>query len=147
VNPPSEVIVPSLLPLWELESLQSLCALIGDFETPPPERLKTLKSISRLDFLILGLLAEMVSRRSGVRPIGAAGTLGGEVSVMEARRRRMGEVSAGDLTDADVALVTEERRVALRGDSTLSSSMLRRSGDGIFGESPRFSTLSTLVLR
>jgi hypothetical protein len=110
--------------------------------------LRTLKSISRLDFLILGLLAEIVSRRSGVRPIGAAGGLeGGELSVMEARRRRMGEVSAGDLTDADVALVTEERRVALREGSTLSSSMLRRSGDGMFGESPRFSALSTLVLR
>jgi hypothetical protein len=110
--------------------------------------LRTLKSISRLDFLILGLLAEIVSRRSGVRPIGAAGRLeGGELSVMEARRRRMGEVSAGDLTDADVALVTEERRVALREGSTLSSSMLRRSGDGMFGESPRFSALSTLVLR
>jgi len=147
VNPPSEVIVPSLLPLWELESLLSLCALIGDLEAPP-ERLRTLKSISRLDFLILGLLAEMVSRRSGVRPIGAAGRLEGEeLSVMEARRRRMGEVSAGGLTDADVALVTEERRVALRDESTLSSSMLRRSGDGVFGESPRFSALSTLVLR
>lgn len=146
MNPPSEVIVPSLLPLWELESLLSLCALTGDLEAPPPpERLRTLKSISRLDFLILGLLAEMVSRRSGGRPIGAAGTLEGEEpSVMEARRRRMGEESAGDLT---VAFVTEERRVALREDSTLSSSMLRRSGDGLFGESPRFSTLSTLILR
>ena len=70
----------------------------------------------------------MVSRRSGGRPIGASGTLEGEEpSVMEARRRRMGEESAGDLT---VAFVTEERRVALREDSTLSSSMLRRSGDG-----------------
>ena len=148
MNPPSEVIVPSLLPLWELESLLSLCALTGDLEAPPPDRVRTLKSISRLDFLILGLLAEMVSRRSGARPIGAAGTLeGDEPSVMEARRRRMGEVSAGDLIDADVAFVTEERRVALREDSTLSSSMLRRSGDGLFGESPRFSTLSTLVLR
>jgi len=111
------------------------------------ERFRTLKSISRLDFLTLGLGAEIVSLRSGARPIGAAGTLEGELSVMEARRRRMGEVSAGDLTDGDVAFVTEERRVALREGSTLSSSMLRRSGDGIFGESPRFSALSTLVLR
>ena len=138
MNPPSEVIVPSLLPLWEPESLLSLCALTGDLEGPPPEMLRTLKSISRLDFLILGLVAEMVSLRSGTRPIGVAGTLGGELSVMEARRRRMGEVSAGGLTDAaDVAFVTEGRRVALREGSTLSSSMLRRSGDGIFGESPR----------
>lgn len=144
MNPPSEVIVPSLLPLWEPESLLSLCALIGDLEGPPFETLRTLKSISRLVFLILGLVAEMVSLRSGVRPIGAAGTLEGELSVMEARRRRMGEVS---LTDADVAFVTEGRRVALREGSTLSSSMLRRSGDGIFGESPRFSALSTPVLR
>jgi len=147
VNPPSEVIVPSLLPLWEPESLLSLIALIGDLEAPPFETLRTLKSISRLDFLILGLLAEMVSLRSGARPIGAAGTLGGELSVMEARRRRMGEASAGDLTDAGVAFVTEGRRVALREGSTFSSSRLRRSGDGIFGDSPRFSALSTLVLR
>ena len=147
MNPPSEVTVPSLPPLWEPESLLSLRALIGDLEGPPPEMLRTLKSISRLDFLILGLVAEMVSLRSGARPIGVAGTLGGELSVMEARRRRMGEVSAGDLTDADVAFVTEGRRVALREGSTLSSSMLRRSGDGIFGESPRFSALSTPVFR
>jgi hypothetical protein len=140
--------VPSLLPLWELESLLSLCALTGDLEAPPLEMLRTLKSISRLDFLILGLLAEIVSRRSRVRPIGAGGTpAGGELSVIEARRRRTGDVSAEDLTDAAVALVTEERRVALREDSALSSSMLRRSGDGVFGESPRFSGLSMLVLR
>lgn len=108
--------------------------------------LRTLKSISRLDFLMLGLLAEIVSRRSMVRPIGTGGTSEGEeLSVMEARRRRTGGVSAAGLTD--VAFVTEERRVALREGSTLSSSMLRRSGDGVFGESPRFSALSTLVLR
>jgi hypothetical protein len=106
-----------------------------------------LKSISRLDFLILGLLAEIVSRRSMVRLVGVGGTLEGEeLSVIEARRRRTGEVSAGDLADAIVALVTEERRVVREG-STLSSSMLRRSGDGVFGESPRFSALSTLILR
>jgi hypothetical protein len=142
--------VPSLPPLWELESLLSLCALIGDLEAPPPEMVRTLKSISRLDFLILGLLAEMVSRRSRARPIGTGGAPEGEeLSVTEARRRRTGEVSrsAGDLTEADVAFVTEERRVALREDSALSSSMLRRSGDGVFGESPRFSALSTLALR
>src|SRR6266851_3775499 len=119
---------------------------MGDLDAPPPEMLKMLKSISRLDFLILGLLAEIVSRRSMVRPVGVGGTLEGEeLSVMEARRRRTGEVSAGDLADAVVALVTEERRVALREGSTLSSSMLRRSGDGVFGESPRFSALSTLI--
>jgi hypothetical protein len=99
--------------------------LIGDSGALLPEMLRTLKSISRDDFLILGRLAEMVSRGSGPRPIGASGTLlGDKPSMMEARRRRM-EVSAGDLTDVDVAFLTEERRVALREDSTLSSSMLR----------------------
>ena len=52
----------------------------------------------------------------------------------------MGKVSAGDFTDVDVAFVNEEWRVALREDSRL-----RRSGDGIFWESPSFSTSSTLV--
>jgi hypothetical protein len=149
VNAPSEVIVPSLLPLWELESLLSLCALIGDLEEALLVMLRMLKSmLSRLDFLILGLVAEMVSRRSKVRPIDEGGTLAGEgLSVTEARRRRTGEVSVADLTEADVAFETEERRGALRKDSTRSSSILRRSGDGVFGESPRFSTLSVLVLR
>jgi hypothetical protein len=148
VNAPSEVIVPSLPPLCELESLLSLCALIGDLEEALLEMLRMLKSMSRLDFLILGLLAEMVSRRSKVRPIDGGGTLaGGEFSVTEARRRRTGEVSVADLEAVDMALETEERRGALREDSTRSSSKLRRSGDGVFGESPRFSKLSVLVLR
>jgi hypothetical protein len=147
VNAPSEVIVPSLLPLWELESLLSLCALIGDVEEVLPEMLRMLKSISRLDFLI-GLLAEMVSLRSKVRPFDEGGTLASEgLSVMEARRRRTGEVSVADLREADVAFETEERRGALREESNLSSSILRRSGDGVFWRSPRFSTLSVLALR
>jgi hypothetical protein len=148
VNAPSEVIVPSLPPLWELESLLSLCALIGDREEALVEMLRMLKSMSRVDFLMLGLLAEMVSRRSNVRLIDEGGTLAGEeLSVMEARRRRTGEVSVADLKGVDVAFETEERRGAPREDSTRSSSILRRSGDGVFGESPRFSTLSVLVLR
>jgi hypothetical protein len=110
--------------------------------------LRMLKSISRLDFLILGLLAEMVSLRSKVRPFDEGGTLAAEgLSVMEARRRRTGEVSVADLKEANVAFETEERRGALREGSNLSSSILRRSGDGVFGESPRFSTLSVLALR
>ena len=145
MNPPSEVIVPSLLPLWELESLLSLCALIGDLEESPVEMLRTLKSRSRLDFFMLGLLAEMVSRRSRLR--GGCGLVNEGLSVMEARRRRMGDVSTNDFRDAGVAFETEERRGALREDSTRSSSILRRRGDGVFGESPRFSTLSALVLR
>jgi len=145
VNAPSEVIVPSLLPLWELESLLSLCALIGDLEDPAAEMLRMLKSMSRLDFFVLGLLAEMVSRRSRLRV--SCGLVSVGLSVMEARRRRTGDVSTNDFNDAGVALETEERRGALREESTRSSSILRRSGDGVFGESPRFSTLSTLVLR
>jgi len=148
VNAPSEVIVPSLPPLWELESLLSLCALIGDLEEALLEMLRMLKSMSRPDFLMLGLLAEMVSRRSKVRPIDEGGTLAGEgLSVMEARRRRTGGVSVTDLKEVDMALETEERRGALREDSARSSSKLRRRGDGVFGESPRFSRLSVLVLR
>lgn len=148
MNAPSEVIVPSLLPLWELESLLSLCALIGDFEEPPVEMLRTLKSMSRLDFFVLGLPAEMVSRRSRPRPMDASCTPVSEgLSVMEARRRRTGDVSTNDFRGAGVAFETEERRGAPREDSTRSSSILRRRGDGVFGESPRFSALSTLVLR
>jgi hypothetical protein len=148
VNAPSEVIVPSLLPLWELESLLSLCALIGDLEESPAEMLRTLKSISRLDFFALGLPAEMVSRRSRLRPTDAVcGLVTEGLSVMEARRRRTGDVSTNDFRDAEVAFETEGRRGALREDSTRSSSILRRRGDPVFGESPRFSALSTLVLR
>lgn len=148
MNPPSEVIVPSLLPLWELESLLSLCALIGDLVEPPFEMLRTLKSISRLDFFVLGLAAEMVSRRSRLRPMEVFCVLVSEgLSVMEARRRRTGDVSTNGFSDEDVAFETEERRGTLREDSTRSSSRLRRRGDGVFGESPRFSALSTLVLR
>ena len=148
MNPPSEVIVPSLLPLWELESLLSLCALIGDFEEPPAETLRTLKSMSRPDFFRLGLLAEMVSRRSRVRPTGATcGLVTVGLSVMEARRRRTGDVSTNDFRDAEVALETEGRRGTPREESTRSSSILRRRGDGVFGESPRFSALSMLALR
>jgi hypothetical protein len=143
VNAPSEVIVPSLLPLWELESLLSLCALTGDLG--PAEMLRMLKSMSRLDFFILGLAAEIVSRRSKLRA--SCGLVAEGLSVMEARRRRTGDVSTSDFREPEVAFETEERRGALREESTRSSSILRRRGDGVFGESPRFSALSTLVLR
>lgn len=130
--------MPSLLPLWELESLLSLCALTGDLG--PAEMLRMLKSMSRLDFFVLGLAAEIVSRRTSC----GCGLVS---SVMEARRRRTGDVSTRDFREPEVAFETEERRGALREESVRSSSILRRRGDGVFGESPRFSTLSTLVLR
>lgn len=72
-------------------------------ETPPENRTR-LQSISSLNFLILSL---MVSLRSDVQSIGAAGTV-------ENDYRSTSRVSVGNLTDAEVAFVTEDRRQALR---------------------------------
>lgn len=66
------------------------------------------------------------------------------VSSVDARRRN-GGLSASAFVDVTLMAETDGRRSELRREIVLSRSIFRRRGEGVFGESPRFSVCSPVV--